>query len=178
MVKRQFELTEHEANVIRRAEMQSQDVRERQRLQAVRLYGMGLATDTLLEAANCSQRSIQRWARQYREQGLAGLKSGWDGQNAAKLSRQQRAEIKQRLHQSSPKQVLAPDIRIERGQFWTISDLRIAIKQWYGVVYKSDDSYRNLLDECDFSYQRTEQVYRSRPDEQTVADFEAKLEKK
>ena len=95
-----------------------------------------------------------------------------------KLSRQQRAEIKQRLHQSSPKQVLAPDIRIERGQFWTISDLRIAIKQWYGVVYKSDDSYRNLLDECDFSYQRTEQVYRSRPDEQTVADFEAKLEKK
>ena len=178
MAKRQFELTEQEASVIRRAEMQSQDVHERQRLQALRLYGMGMATDTLLEAANCSQRSIQRWVRQYREKGLSGVKSGWDGQNAAKLSREQRAAIKQRLRQSSPDQVLAPDIRIESGQFWTISDLRIVIKQWYGVLYKSEDSYRNLLYESDFSYQHTEQVYRSRPHEQIIADFDARLEKK
>ena len=36
----------------------------------------------------------------------------------------------------------------------------------------------NLLAECGFSYQRTEKVYRSQPDAQTVADFEAELEKK
>ena len=178
MAKRKLELTEQAAHEIRRAEMQSQDVRERQRLQAVRLYGIGMATELVLEAVNCSQRSIQRWVHAYCDKGVAGLKSGWSGQNAAKLSGDQRAEIKERLHQFSPDQVLAPDLRIERGQFWTISDLRVAIKHWYGVVYKSEDSYRNLLYECDFTYQHTQQVYRSRPSVQTIADFEAELEKK
>ncbi len=30
---------------------------------------------------------------------------------------------------------------------------------------------------CGFSYQRTEQIYKSRPSVQEVADFEAELEK-
>jgi transposase len=178
MAKRQLKLTEQEANQIRRSEMQSQDVHEHQRLQALRLYGTGMATAEILDTVNCSQRSIQRWVKRYREKGIEGLKSGWDGQNAAKLSPQQRAEIKQHLQHTSPEQVLAADIRIESGQFWTVSDLRIAVQQWYSVVYKSDDSYRNLLHESRLSYQQTEKVYRSRPSEQAIADFEAELEKK
>jgi len=178
MAKRQFELTEKEANQIRHAEMQNQDVRERQRLKAVRLYGTGMATAEIENVLNCSQRSLQRWVNRYREEGVAGLKSGWDGQNAAKLSRQQRAEVRQRLHTYSPEQVIAPQIRISQGQFWTISDLEIVVKQWYKVVYKTAESYQTLLHECGFSYQRTEKVYRSRAKAQVVADFEAELEKK
>ncbi len=154
--------------------MQSQAGHERQRLQAIRLYGTGMATADIVNALNC----IQRWVQRYRDKGLVGLESGWDGQNAAKLSRQQRADLKRRLHDSSPEQVLAPDMRLDSDQFWTISDLRIVVKQWYGVVYKSPDSYRHLLHECEFSYQRTEPVYRSRPSEHDIADFEAELEKK
>ena len=52
------------------------------------------------------------------------------------------------------------------------------IRQWDGVEYISRDSYQGLLGECGFSYQRTEKVYRSRPNVQTVATFEAVLEKK
>lgn len=68
-------------------------------------------------------------------------------------------------------------MRISRGQFWTISDLRIAVQTWYGVTYRSNESYRLLLLESGFSSQRVEGVYRSRADEQTIADFEAELEK-
>lgn len=162
MANRQFQLTEQEANQIRHIEMQSQDVRDRQRLQAVRLYGSGMATTDIENALNCTQRSMQRWVKRYQEQGVTGLKSRWDGQNAAKLSRKQRADLKQRLHQYTPNQVIAPDIRVSRGQFWTVSDLQIVIEQWYEVTYKSSESYQHLLHECGFSYQRTEKVYRSR----------------
>ena len=178
MAKRKFELTQEEENQIRRAEMQSRDKHEHQRLQAIRLYGTGTITSDVLNVTNCSQRSIQRWIGQYREKGVEGLQSGWTGQNAAKLSQEQRDEIKQRLHSLSPAEALSPDVRVEQGVFWTVSDLQIAVYQWYDVVYKSDESYRSLLHECGFSYQRTEAVYRSRPNEQEIADFEADLEKK
>ena len=116
--------------------------------------------------------------KKYGQQGLEGLKSQWQGENALKLSREQRADLKQRVEQYRPDQVMSADVRISRGQFWTVSDLQIMVKTWYEVEYSSVDSYRTLLHECGLSYQRTEKVYRSQPDAQTVADFEAELEKK
>ncbi len=95
-----------------------------------------------------------------------------------KLSRAQRADLKRRLHEYQPEQVIAAEVRVSRGAFWTVSDLQLVVQQWYGVNYRTLDSYRNLLQECGFSYQQTEKVYRSQPDAQTVADFEAALEKK
>ena len=126
----------------------------------------------------CDERSIRKWAQKYRQEGLEGLQSHWQGENALKLSRAQRADLRQRLQQYRPDQVIAPDIRISRGQFWTVSDLHIMVKAWYAVEYRILDSYRTLLHECGLSFQRTEKVYRSQPDAQTVADFEAGLEKK
>jgi transposase len=106
------------------------------------------------------------------------LKTHWQGENALKLSRDQRADLKQRVQNYRPDQVIAAEMRLSRGEFWTVSDLQIVIKRWYKVEYRSLGSYRHLLHESGLSYQRTEQVYRSRPDASTVADFEAELEKK
>ena len=83
------------------------------------------------------------------------------------------AEVRQRLHDYRP-----VDLRISQGQFWTVSDLRAAVQQGYGVTYHSEDSYLHLLHACGLSYQRAERVYRSRPNAQRVNDFEAELEKK
>ena len=107
-------------------------------------------------------------AQNYRQQGLAGLKLQWQGENA----------LKQRVHQYQPDQVLSAEVRVSQGQFWTVSDLQIEVKAWYEVEYRTFDSYRSLLYERGLSYQRTERVYRSQPDAQTVAGFEAELEKK
>ena len=68
--------------------------------------------------------------------GLAGLKSQWQGENALKLSREQRADLRQRVQQYRPDQVMSLDIRISRGQFWTVSDLQIVVKAWYAVEYQ------------------------------------------
>jgi putative transposase len=178
MAKRQFQLTDKEKQGIEQAEWQTRDAYELRRLQAVRLYGSGIATQDIQRVVNCSERRIREWAQKYQQAGLAGLKSQWQGENALKLSREQRADLKQRLNQYRPDQVIAGEVRISRGQFWTVSDLQIVVKDWYAVEYSTLDSYRRLLHECGLSYQRSEKVYRSRPDAQAVADFEAALEKK
>ena len=178
MAKRQFQLTNEEREAFERAERQTRDAYALRRLQAVRLYGSGVPTHQIVQTIHCSQRRIREWSQKYRHQGLAGLHSHWQGDNALKLSRQQRAELKQRLQAYRPDQVLASEVRRSRGQFWTASDLQIVVKTWYDVAYRTVGSYHRLLAECGLSYQRTETVYRSRPDAATVADFEAELEKK
>ena len=178
MAKRQFHLREDETAQFRQAEQATRDVYELKRLQAVRLYGSGLDRQTIEGLVGCNERSIRKWAQRYSQTGLAGLASQWHGDNALKLSHEQRADLKRRLHEYRPDQVIGSSARVSRGAFWTIRDVQIVVKRWYGVHYATVDSYRRLLDECGFSYQRTERVYRSRPNEQTVADFEAELEKK
>ena len=178
MAKRQFVLNEEEQNALRRAEGQTQDVREMKRLQAVRLYGGGYAVSEISHVTGCSWRALMDWCQTYRASGVDGLKSKWRGENALKLSREQRADLKKRLDAYRPDQVIAPELRISQGQFWTVSDLSLVIERWYGVRYRCRDSYGALLHECQFSQQQTERVYRSQPDARVVADFEAGLEKK
>ena len=178
MAKRQFQLNEQELEQFEQAEAKTRDTHELKRLQAVRLYGSGTERRVIETLVGCDERSIRKWAQKYQQAGLDGLRSHWQGENALKLSRQQRADLKQRLHTYQPDQVIAPDVRLSRGQFWTASDLQIVVKAWYAVEYRTSDSYRTLLHESGLSYQRTEKVYRSRPNAQTVADFEAELEKK
>ena len=178
MAKRQFQLSEHEVEQFEQAEAKTRDVHELKRLQAVRLYGSGTERRVIESLVGCDERSIRKWAQKYQQAGLEGLQSHWQGENALKLSREQRADLKLRLHAYRPDQVIVPEVRLSRGQFWTVSDLQIVVQAWYDVVYRTTDSYRTLLHESGLSYQRTEKVYRSQPDAQTVADFEAELEKK
>lgn len=178
MNNREFTLNEAEQRAIQQREAMTGDVRELKRLQAVRLYGSGQAMSTVIKVVGSSRRTIQRWVADYQEQGLAGLKPRWQGGNAKKLSDAQRAEVVQRLRQYAPDHVLSPEVRVSQGQFWTVSDVQVAVKTWYGVDYRTADSYRALLYEAEFSYQRTQGVYRSKPSQADVAQFEEELEKK
>ena len=178
MAKRKFQLTDEAKRAFEQVERQTRDAYEVRRLQAVRLYGSGVATREIQQLVHCSDRRIREWTHRYQQAGVEGLKSHWQGENALKLSRAQRADLKQRLHAYRPDQVIAPDVRISQGQFWTVSDLQLVVKAWYEIEYRTLDSYHTLLHECGLSYQRAEKVYRSQPDAQTVADFEAELEKK
>jgi len=87
-------------------------------------------------------------------------------------------EIKEKVAQYRPDQVLPSEIRLSQGEFWTVSDMQVAVKRWFGVEYTCADSYRTLLYEAGLSYQRAEGVYRSKPSQTAIADFEAELEKK
>jgi transposase len=178
MAKRQFQLTETEQPAFEQAECQTRDAGELRRLQAVRLYGSGTPMSDIQRLLPVSDRRIREWSHKYRQAGRAGLKSQWQGENALKLSREQRVDLRQRLQPYRPDQVLAPERRLSQGQFWTVSDLQIVVTSWYAVEYRTPGSYRTLLHACGLSYQRTEKVDRSRPAAHTVAAFEAELAKK
>jgi len=180
MAKRTFHLNEKEKNRFRQREAASDDTGEMKRLQTVRLYGSGRTVADIMDVTGCTESSLRRWVHQYREQGLSRLRTDYSAraQNSRKLTETQGDDLQQRLHHYRPDQILAPEVRIASGKFWTVSDLAIAVKQWYGVIYKDRGSYRNLLQRCGFSYQKAERVYKSRPSEAEVAEFEAELEKK
>jgi len=178
MAKRKFELTETEIKALRQAEQQTRDVRELKRLQAVRLYGMGESVEIIQRLTGCGPVSPCQWAIDYQRGGLGGLRSQWRGGNANKMTADQRQDLFEKLEQYSPEQVIAAEVRVERGTFWTVSDLQIVVDQWYGVTYRSETSYRSLLHASGLSYQKVEKVYRSQPGAVRLADFEAELEKK
>ncbi len=173
MGKRQLQLTEKEIGQFREAEAQTRDVYELKRLQAIRLYGSGIRLGEIQEMVGAGESTIRQWAMAYRASGLAGLRSKWHGKNANKLRDEQREQIKQRLHQYRP-----VDLHLSTREYWTVSDLRIAVQQWFGVIYQDETSYQILLHKSGFSYQRTTKIYRSRPSEAALANFEAELEKK
>jgi len=178
MAKRQLHLSETEVGQFQAREQQTRDVHELKRLQAVRLYGTGMALQTIMVLTGSGESSVRQWAMKYGSGGLAALQSQWRGENANKLNAEQRAELVSKLEQYTPDQMLPSSVRIERGQFWTLSDLEFVVAQWYGVHYQSQTSYRTLLHECGLSYQKVERVYRSQPSAEQVAEFEADLEKK
>jgi transposase len=176
MNKRQFKLNEEEANELQWAERHCKDGPTRTRYQSVRLYGIGYAVVEIEEITGCSRPSLMEWCRSYRETGIAGLVDKRLGGNRALLRNEEVEEVQVLLHSYSPLQLLGAESCQGHGQFWTVRDLALVVKQRYSVVYKSPTSYYGLFAKCDFTQQRPGQLYRSRREEK-VAEFEELLEK-
>lgn len=177
MAKRQFILSEMEVAELRQAYAECADGAKRTRLQAVRLYGSGWQVADIIEITGCTWRSLARWCQQYREAGAASLADQRNGGNRALLSAEQRAMIQQKLREYTPADLFGPEHRSAgAGDYWSVADLRRAVKKWTGVEYQNPQSYRDLLHDCGFSYQRTAQQYRSRK-EADVAAFSEQVEK-
>jgi transposase len=178
MAKREFKLTEQQRNELIRAYDQATTPDVQSRVQAVRLYGEGRSVPDIRDITGCSERSLRRWCAGYEQGGLERLEDQRAGGNNAKLTPDQRADVIARVKTYRPDQLFPAAVRISRGTFWTVSDLRIGLQAWYGVSWRSATSYRALLHESRLSVQPVESTYRSRPSDPEVAEFEARLEKK
>jgi transposase len=176
MAKRKFKLTEAERKDLLKAYQASKDAGTRTRYQAVRLYGEGYAEKEIERISGCSRTSLMEWCRAYRADHSQGLVDHRTGGNSARLSKMQIEELQQKLHQYTPKELFGTNASTADGQFWTVEDLIHAVREQYGVEYKSHTSYTSLLGLCGFSYQKTEKVFKSRS-QSKVADFEEQLEK-
>jgi len=170
---RALRLTEAEVAALKQAEQETKRPSELRWMQAVRLFGSGMAVEQVMEVTGLSERTIQRQAARFREEGIAGLRERRVGGNRALLTDQQRAELAAKLHQYRP-----VDLKVSERIYWTVSDLAVVVEQWYGVVYKALDGYYDLLHASGLSLQRSTKVYRHRPSAAALVEFEAELEKK
>jgi transposase len=175
MAKRKFKLTELERKELLKAYQGCKDAATRTRYQAVRLYGDGYEEKEIEQITGCSRSSLMEWCRAYRGDHSQGLVDQRAGGNSAKLSTLQIAELQQKLHQYTPKEVFGMRANTADGQFWTVEDLMHVVRERYGVE-KSRTSCTSLLSFCGFSYQKTEKIFKSRS-QTKVADFEEQLEK-
>jgi len=176
MARRRFELTQEQEQELQRAYRESRDGAERTRYQAVRLYGQAYGVEEICRITGCNRTSLMEWCRKYRAQGVAGLADHRGGPVRSKLSSSQLQEVADKLRTYRPRDVLGQNTHTASGEHWTIEDLAQALERWYRVSWRSRVSYHSLLLRCEFSYQRTEKVYKSRR-ERNIAEFQATTEK-
>jgi len=175
MKRRTFTLNESEAQALQVAYLNCQDGPTRTRYQAVRLYGIGYRVDEVMQICGCSRRSLLDWCQRYRCEGIAGLIDHRLGGNHRHLLALEIEDLSQLLQRHTPSQLLGSAVTGD-GTHWCVGDVMQVVFKKFGVRYKSQTSYRTLLERCDFSYQRATKQYKSRS-EAKVMDFEEQLEK-
>src|SRR5512141_2923378 len=129
MAKRKFKLTEAERKELLRAYRVCQDAATGTRYQAVRLYGEGYAEKEIEQITGCSRTSLMEWCRAYRADPSQGLVDKRLGGNRAKLGRLQIEELQQVLYQYTPKERLGSRASTSTGQFWTVEDLVLVVRE-------------------------------------------------
>jgi transposase len=169
-------LTSEQVKELQAAQMSSEDAASAKRYQAVRLYGLGYAVETIQEICGCGLPSLWEWNRKYHARGVIGLVDQRQGGNHALLQPVELEALHGWLHAYKPNQILEPDDYSGNGEFWSLAAVACLVAKRFGVRYKSPTSYRNLLAKCDFSYQRTTQQYQSCSPVKVMA-FEEELEK-
>jgi transposase len=176
MARTRFQLTDAERAKLQASELHEKDGATRARLQGVRLYTLGFEMPLIQTITGLSRTRIMECCRAYREHGIEGLRDHRVGGNNRKLTPEQLSDLRTRLQQYTPKSLFGPAAATPSGQFWTLSDLRRALTQWYGVTYSSTRSYYQLFARCGFSYQRPDRVFKSRR-EADVVEWEQRCEK-
>lgn len=176
MSRQRKKLTNEQVNELQAAQMSSEDAASAKRYQAVRLYGLGYAVETIQEICECGLPSLWEWNRKYHAQGVTGLVDQRQGGNRAALQPWALEALHGWLHTYKPNQILGPDEYSGNGEFWSLAALACLVEKRFNVRYQSLTSYRNLLAKCDFSYQRTTQQYQSCSPYKVMA-FEEELEK-
>jgi transposase len=177
MTRTRYEVTAQQGRELVQAYRHETDGPTKTRYQAVRLYIEGYAVPEIGEITGCNRTSLMEWNQKYRQRGIEGLRDHRGGRQRAKLSLEQIEEVRDKLHQYSPRDLFGDQTHTSSGQHWTVEDLSRAVERWYGVRWQTRGSYHRLFTQCGFSFQRAEKVYKSRRDPD-VMEFEAMVEKK
>ncbi len=170
---RHLNLSDDARRALEQAELVSKDVEERRHLQAVRLFGTGEALATIVRVVQASERTIGRWVKRYREEGLAGLARRAQPGNHRRLSQAEWNAVVTVVKDATP-----TGLGLSERQYWTVSDVARLVKDRYGVTYVGRSRYHAMLHAAGLSYQRATKVYRHQPNAATISDWEADAEKK
>ncbi len=120
----------------------SSNGRETQRALAVKLVLEGYRYQTVSEILSVSLGFISKWVNAFNFGGINALKSGYKGSKSY-LTNKERTEVISWL--------------IEK-KAWDISELEVYLIKKYDVVYKSLQSYYEILKEAKISWQKGQQV--------------------
>lgn len=120
----------------------SQTALTRERAHAVLLSASGHSIPKIADILFRDTDAVYRWIAAFEELRMASIFPGYtENHNAAKLTTEQKEEVKQALETNS-----LP------ASFWTLPKFKEYIKGTFNVVYESDRSYHYLLEYCGYSF--------------------------
>jgi transposase len=121
---------------------QSKDPKVLHRAQVVALHIKGYQNNEICEVTFHQETKVSRWIRRYKQNGIGSIFPGYyNNQNASKLTREQKEDIKQHLEEN-PLPV----------KYWTCEGLKSYMSARFDIEYKSKQSFYALLKFCNYSY--------------------------
>ena len=107
----------------------------------------GVDVGIIAEMVERTERTVQEWLAGWQATRMCSVLTGHAGnQNAAKLTRDQKQELKKILAQP-------PSQAGVHAGFWDVPAIREVVKIMFDVEYQSDSSYRLLLRFCGLSFE-------------------------
>lgn len=157
----QITLTDEEKRILKKYFRTTPLILLRLKSQAILLRDKSIPLKDIADVLDKNIRSIERWVKDFNHRRLASIFTGHkNNQNAAKLTRGQKKEIKNIL--AKP-----PNDKGLPKEFWDIPTLKKYVKATFGVVYESDRSYHYLLQFCNLSFKQPD-VFDVRRDEKLI----------
>lgn len=116
------------------------------RAHAILLFHKGYSGPQIADILFRDEKTVREWIKSFSQERIASLfPHTLNNQNAAKLTRQQKKQIKKVLAK------VPSDYGIP-ASFWDISTLKRYIKAEFGVEYESDESYRLIFQLHNYSF--------------------------
>lgn len=155
-----FTLTEDEQHLLRDYFQTSPIQLIRLKAQAVAMRWRGIPLDEIAYLLFRTERTIERWLKDFANKRTASLFSGMvRNEHAGKLTREQKEKIKQEVGQS-PNEYGIPK------EFWDVPKLKEYVSAEFGVEYESDQSYHYLLRFAGLSFKYPDKRSPRRDEEQ------------
>ncbi|OGK60126.1 hypothetical protein A3I56_01130 [Candidatus Roizmanbacteria bacterium RIFCSPLOWO2_02_FULL_43_10] len=127
--------------------------------------------EDIAEVLGRNTRTVARWIHGFKHTRLASLFTGHkDNENASKLTREQKKEIKKVLSEK-------PSVYGLPKEFWDSPQLKTYVKAEFGIVYESERSYHYLLQFSNLSFKQPA-VFDVRRDEIYIKEKIAAIRKK
>ena len=158
----QVEVTPEETAVLIRWKKRSDNhVLVRMKAEAILYASRGVDVGIIAEMVERTERTVQEWLAEWQATRMCSVLTGHAGnQNAAKLTRTQKEELKAVLAQP-------PSRSGVHAEFWDVPAIREVVKIMFDVEYQADSSYQLLLRLCGLSLELPDPFDKHR-DEQAV----------
>jgi len=141
------------------------ECREAKRALAVKMVLMNFETKDICKLLNVSDSFVSKWKIIYENEGASALELKYKGGTSFLTEIQRQAVL----------------IHLRSQSHFDLKELVELIKERYGVVYQSKQSYYDLLDEARITWHRTEAVNPKRDEAQILLkreEIEQKLEER
>ena len=143
----QVEITPEETAVLIRWKKRADNyVLVRMKAEAILYASRGVDVGIIAEMVERTERTVQEWLAEWQATRMCSVLTGHAGnQNAAKLTRAQKEELKAILAQP-------PSRSGVHAEFWDVPAMREVVKILFDVEYQADSSYQLLLRLCGLSF--------------------------